>query len=43
MTSLYRRFKIWLFGGTGTLSGAYAEASVSAMERATNFKERRKK
>jgi len=40
--TLIEKIKYFLFGESLTLSGAYAEASVSAMNRATEFKERRK-
>jgi len=41
--TLIEKIKYFLFGESLTLSGAYAEASVSAMKRATNYKNRGKK
>jgi len=40
--TLIEKIKYFLFGEGMTLRSAYEEASVSAMNRATYFKERRK-
>lgn len=41
--SFLDRMRYWLFGGTRTFMGAYREASDSAMNRATEMKNRGKK
>ena len=43
MTSFMDKLRYALYGESRTLSGAYAEASISAMNRATEMKNRRKK